>query len=108
MPRPRAPANASRATKVTSISAVNPPDGVFTQAAALSHPLLRSPRRECSGALSTAEIFLIRRVVFDQHAAINSQRHTGDHACPVTGKKQNRVGDILGLAHAPERDLLRP
>src|SRR5207245_9483461 len=49
--------------------------------------------------LSTPEIFLIRRVVFDQHAAIDGQRHAGDHARRVPRQKQDRIGDVLRLAH---------
>src|SRR6516162_8978812 len=124
MPRPREAANNSRATRVARIKMVTPPAGVLTQAtAAPSLALLRSPprlsspaswgglgwgrRRDRAEALSTTEIFLIRGVVFNQHAAIDGQRDAGDHARRVTRQKQNRVGDILGLAHAAQRDLAR-
>src|SRR5215469_14131200 len=95
MPRPRAAAKASLARKVPSMRAATVPDGVFAQATAPS--LLATPRPIPSpaggggfgwgpkkgrrSALSAAEIFLIRHVVLDQHAAVDGQRHAGDHAC---------------------------
>src|SRR5271167_4066425 len=124
MPRPREAANNSLARNVVRIRTAIPPDGVFSQAtAALSltrsrlPPPLPSPAsgggsgwgraREGVGALSTAEIFLIRNVVLDQHATIDGQRHAGDHTRRVTRQEQDGIGDILGLAHAAQRDLAR-
>src|SRR6516162_10216307 len=108
MPRPREAANNSRATRVARIKMVTPPAGVLTQAtAALIPPFSCWRARARAEALSTTEIFLIRGVVLNQHATIDGQRHAGDHARCVTRQKQNGVGDILGLAHATQRDLSR-
>src|SRR5208282_5711717 len=125
MPRPREAANNSLARNVVRIRTATPPDGVFSHAtAALSLTLSRLPPplpspvsgggsgwgrvREGVGALSTAEIFLIRNVVLDQHATIDGQRHAGDHARRVTRQEQDGIGDILGFAHAAKRDFARP
>src|ERR1700752_4973835 len=98
MPSPRAPANARRTVNVVRIRAATAPDGVFSQANAPDPAASR---------LSTTEIFLIRNVVLDQHAAVDGQRHAGDHACRIAGEEQNGVSDILGFAHTPQRNLAR-
>src|SRR5215470_8677278 len=98
MPRPRAVANSTRAANVVRIRTATAPAGVFSQATAPVCP---------ANGLSRTEIFLIRRIVLDQNAAIDGQRHAGDHARPITRKKQNGVGDILRLTHAAEWDFAR-
>src|SRR5215469_7618518 len=98
MPSPREAANSTRAANVIKIRAATTPEGVFSQATALDPAASR---------LSATEIFLIKRVVLDQHTAIDVERHAGDHARGVTREEQDRVGDVLGLAHAAERDLQR-
>src|SRR6516164_3461314 len=100
MPRPSEAANNSRARNVARISAATAAAGVFSQASAAPSPTLPSPGltrglRGRAWVLSAAEIFLIGGVVLDQHAAIDSQRHAGDHARRSTRQKQNGVGDIL-------------
>src|SRR5260370_690619 len=106
MPRPRAEANSSRARKVAAINTATPPAGVFSHPA--TAPSLTLPRlrgREWVGAtLSAAEIFLIWGIVLDQHAAVYGQRYAGDHPRRVTGEKQDRGGNVLGFAHAAQRD----
>src|SRR6516164_5024930 len=99
MPRSREAANNSRAAKVATIRTATAPAGVLNQ--------VNVPDRAAS-RLSTTEIFLIRRVVLDQHAAIDVERYAGDHARRVTREEQDGIRDILGLAHTAERDLARP
>src|SRR3954468_13251843 len=101
MPRPRTEANSNRARNVAKTRTATAPAGVFSQAAAAR---IARPRAR-SGILSGAEIFLIRRVILDQHAAVHGQGDTGDHARRVTGEENDRVGDVLGFAHAAQRDL---
>src|ERR1700730_1306696 len=96
MPSPRAEANSNRARNVAKMRAATPPAGVFSHAAAAR---IARPRAR-SGILSRAEIFLIRRVILDQHAAVHGQGDTGVHARRVTGEEKDRVGDILGFAHS--------
>src|SRR5215472_4867477 len=98
MPRPSESANNSRTASVARISAATGAAGVPSQAAALDRAANR---------LSAAEIFLIGGIILDQHAAIDVERHAGDHARRATGQKQNGVGDVLGLAHPAQRDLER-
>src|SRR6516162_11734613 len=109
MPRPRAAAKASLARNVASIRAATVPEGVFARATAPSllanPPSIPSPasgggfgwgpKKERREALSATEIFLIGHVVLDQHAAVDGQRHAGDHACGRPGQEQDRVGDVL-------------
>src|ERR1700687_6206272 len=99
MPRPSEAEYTSLAANVAKISTATRPAGVFSGAIAPDGSRDR---------LSTAEIFLIRCVVLDQHAAVDGQRHTGDHARRVTREKQDRIGYVVGLAHATEWDLQRP
>src|SRR6201993_413224 len=109
MPRPSAAANHNLIANVAAIRTATSATGVFSQAAA--GPRARSPPPIPSPAggggvgwrrstLPAAEIFLIRCVVLDQHAAIDGQCDAGDHARRVTRQKQNGIGDVLGLAHA--------
>src|SRR6516162_7043426 len=99
MPSPSEAANTSRATNVADIRAATPRGGV--------HSLPNAPDGS-RDRLPAAEIFLIRRVVLDQYAAIELERHAGDHPWPVARQKQNGIGDILGLAHPAERNFARP
>ena len=73
MPSPREAANSTRAANVIKIRAATTPEGVFSQATAPDPAASR---------LSATEIFLIKRVVLDQHTAIDVERHAAYELAP--------------------------